>query len=563
MKLGLLGALLSAVATNAAPTNTGCKQIQYKFPSGSGNPERAQAVADAYRRVYGEYEKHCFGKDGLRPISKTCDNDSLWGFGGTIIDGLDTAITMNLTDIVAKGLENTAKVKFSDVTILVELFDANIRIIAGLLSAYDLLTSGMFYNVYPKEQIDALLAGAKTLATNLKPCFDTPSGVPASFTNFTTKQPVDGPRYTSPNQAPFDGKPHKAQNTAVVGTLILEYFRLSDLTGDNSFAALARKAESHLINPKPAPKFPGLVGGQVDTDTGDFLDYNLGWQSGVDSFFEYLIKTHIYDPGQDKNSEYLDFWTLAVESSMKHDIVSPYGFPNLKFLSNTDALGNLKYSIDDYTCFAGGNFLLGGAYLGRQDIIDAGIALTDSCHQAYNTTLTGLGPLIVAWYNENNTAHNPAYNKNKGLRAYAAKNGYFIPPEGYSAVYFSFPETIESIWYAWRVTGDTRWQDYNWEIFNALNTTRSKSIPYWEILNVNKPYGGGAWNSLSTYFFAETLKYLYLSFTDPELLSLDRFQFNTECHPFLIQHGTCAVDAPGGYSPKGYNQDADEGRVEL
>lgn len=33
---------------------------------------------------------------------------------------------------------------------------------------------------------------------------------------------------------------------------------------------------------------------------------------------------------------------------MKYDIVSPYGFPNLKFLSNTDTMGNLKYSIDDY-----------------------------------------------------------------------------------------------------------------------------------------------------------------------------------------------------------------------
>ncbi|KAG4412294.1 hypothetical protein IFR04_014573 [Cadophora malorum] len=547
MKFSLVGVLIAAVVATATPANSGCKQIQYQFPSGSGNPERAKAVVDAYRRVYGEYEKYCFGKDGLQPISKTCDNGSLWGFGGTIIDGLDTAIAMNLTDIVAKGLENTAKVDFSNVTILVELFDANIRIIAGLLGAYDLLKSGMFFNDYPKDQIDALLAGAKTLATNLKPCFDTPSGVPASFTNFTNKQPS-----------------HKAQNTAVVGTLILEYFHLSDLTGDDSFAALARKAESYLINPKPAPKYPGLVGGQVNTDTGDFLDYNFGWQSGLDSFFEYLIKTHIYDPGQDRNSEYLNFWTLAVDSSMKHDTVSPYGFPNLKFLSNTDTLGNLKYSIDDYTCFAGGNFLLGGAYLGRQDMKDAGIALTDSCHQAYNTTLTGLGPLTLAWYNENNTAYNPAYNNDTALREYATKNGYFIPPEGFSAVYFSFPETIESIWYAWRITGDTRWREYNWEIFKALNTTRSEDIPYWEILNVNKPSGGGAWNSLSTYFFAETLKYLYLSFTDPEVLSLDRFQFNTECHPFLIQQGTCAVSYPRDYdSPRVYKQKLNLERVEL
>jgi mannosyl-oligosaccharide alpha-1,2-mannosidase len=96
----------------------------------------------------------------------------------------------------------------------------------------------MFYNNYPKEQIDALLNGAKTLATNLKPCFDTATGVPASFTNFTTKEPAYGSNYTSPNSAPFDGQSHRAQNTATVGTLILEYYRLSDLTGDNSFREL-------------------------------------------------------------------------------------------------------------------------------------------------------------------------------------------------------------------------------------------------------------------------------------------------------------------------------------
>jgi len=115
MKFSLVGVLIAAVVATATPANSGCKQIQYQFPSGSGNPERAKAVVDAYRRVYGEYEKYCFGKDGLQPISKTCDNGSLWGFGGTIIDGLDTAIAMNLTDIVAKGLENTAKVDFSSV----------------------------------------------------------------------------------------------------------------------------------------------------------------------------------------------------------------------------------------------------------------------------------------------------------------------------------------------------------------------------------------------------------------------------------------------------------------
>jgi mannosyl-oligosaccharide alpha-1,2-mannosidase len=114
MKFLLLGVLLAAPLANAAPAaRDTCKQIQYSFDAGAGNSTRAEAVAEAYRRVFGEYEKYCFGKDGLQPLTMTCDENSLWGFGGTIIDGLDTAIIMNLTDIVEKGLNNTANVNFS------------------------------------------------------------------------------------------------------------------------------------------------------------------------------------------------------------------------------------------------------------------------------------------------------------------------------------------------------------------------------------------------------------------------------------------------------------------
>ena len=96
-------------------------------------------------------------------------------------------------------------------------------------------------------------------------------------------------------------------------------------------------------------------------------------------------------------------------------------------------------------------------------------------------------------------AGDSSYNNNSDLRAYAAKNGYFIPPDKWLGnSYLSFPETIESIFYAWRITGDERWQEYNWEIFNALNTTRSEDIPYWEITDVNAPYGGVGEDNLST-----------------------------------------------------------------
>lgn len=41
--------------------------------------------------------------------------------------------------------------------------------------------------------------------------------------------------------------------------------------------------------------------------------------------------------------------------------------------------------------------------------------------------------------------------------------------------------------------------------------------------------------TICSYFFAETLKYLYLIFSDPKYISLDEYVFNTEAHPFKLK----------------------------
>ncbi|KAF9049291.1 seven-hairpin glycosidase [Hymenopellis radicata] len=39
-------------------------------------------------------------------------------------------------------------------------------------------------------------------------------------------------------------------------------------------------------------------------------------------------------------------------------------------------------------------------------------------------------------------------------------------------------------------------------------------------------------DDMESFWFAEVLKYLYLTFDDPLHISLDNFVFNTEAHPF-------------------------------
>lgn len=37
-----------------------------------------------------------------------------------------------------------------------------------------------------------------------------------------------------------------------------------------------------------------------------------------------------------------------------------------------------------------------------------------------------------------------------------------------------------------------------------------------------------------SFWIAETLKYFYLIFSEPDLISLDDYVFNTEAHPFRL-----------------------------
>jgi len=53
----------------------------------------------------------------------------------------------------------------------------------------------------------------------------------------------------------------------------------------------------------------------------------------------------------------------------------------------------------------------------------------------------------------------------------------------------------------------------------------------------------------SRFFFAEVLKYLYMTFSDPNVINLDQWVLGTEAHPFLVQCGIGGIDDYSGTSP--------------
>lgn len=181
--------------------------------------------------------------------------------------------------------------------------------------------------------MQAILDQAVNLAEALSVAFDTPTGVP-----------INDLVFNGPNG------PVTADDTtngiATIGTLILEWTRLSDLTGNPKYANLTRTGEEWLLNvqnPEVGEPYPGLIGTNVYVSNGTFADGAGGWNGGDDSFYEYLIKMYIYDTS--RFGALKDRWIAAVDSSIKYLASHPTSKPDVTFLAAYNGKGesNLNF----------------------------------------------------------------------------------------------------------------------------------------------------------------------------------------------------------------------------
>lgn len=93
------------------------------------------------------------------------------------------------------------------------------------------------------------------------------------------------------------------------------------------------------------------------------------------------------------------------------------------------------------------------------------------------------------------------------------------------------PEAIESVWYMYRITGDSHWREAGWRMFEAVNRATSAEFGNSAIDDVTKQVPELN-DSMESFWLAETLKYFYLLFADEDVVSLDEWVLNTEAHPF-------------------------------
>ncbi|XP_020812182.1 ER degradation-enhancing alpha-mannosidase-like protein 2 [Drosophila serrata] len=233
--------------------------------------ELREDVRRMFQHAYEGYLRHASNYDELRPL--TCDGHDTWGsYSLTLIDALDTLAVMgNFTEFrrVTHLLEQ--KMNF-DRDINVSVFETNIRIVGGLLSAHLLSKRAgiVLEQGWPCQ--GPLLRLAEDVAKRLLPAFDTNTGMPYGTVNLRYGVPKGETSITC---------------TAGVGTFLIEFGTLSRLTGNSIYEEVAMRAVHALWSHRSSI---GLFGNHIDVQSGRWTALDSGIGAGVDSLFEYLVK---------------------------------------------------------------------------------------------------------------------------------------------------------------------------------------------------------------------------------------------------------------------------------
>ncbi|CAG9558398.1 unnamed protein product [Danaus chrysippus] len=275
-------------------------------------PER-QSLREESRRMfyhaYNAYMDNAYPADELMPLSckgrwrgitpsRGDMDDVLGNFSLTLVDSLDMLAIIGDFSEFSRAIKLVIDdVKF-DSDIIVSVFETNIRMLGGLLSAHVLATS--LKNDVPVLQWynGELLAMAEDLGKRLLPAFNTSTGIPHGRVNLK-----HGLRGLADSRETC---------TACAGTMILEMAALSRLTGNPVFEEKAHKAMDRLW--KIRHRTSDLMGTVINIHNGDWVRKDSGVGAGIDSYYEYCLKAYIL-LGDEK---YLARFTRHYNAIMKY-----------------------------------------------------------------------------------------------------------------------------------------------------------------------------------------------------------------------------------------------------
>ena len=99
-------------------------------------------------------------------------------------------------------------------------------------------------------------------------------------------------------------------------------------------------------------------------------------------------------------------------------------------------------------------------------------------------------------------------------------------PPGFTRItsrkYILRPEAIESVFIMYRITGDEYWREKGWKMFTAIQSYTMTELANSAISDVTSAVPVFA-DTMESFWLAETLKYFYLLYSDPSIISLDDY----------------------------------------
>jgi endoplasmic reticulum Man9GlcNAc2 1,2-alpha-mannosidase len=514
---------------------------------------RRDTVKEIFVTSWDGYQKYAWGMDEFHPISRKGRNMVEGGMGWIIVDSLDTAIMMNLTDQVTRAREWISTSLTYSANHDVSTFETTIRMLGGLLSAHYLSTN--YPHLAPQRDDDFNQPGedlyiekATDLADRLLGAYDTTSGVPQASVNLNTSQGVAA------------GGDWGAASTAEAATLQLEMKYLSKLTGEPIYWQRAEWILKVIDDQHPEG---GLVPIFIHPRSGRFSGSNIRLGSRGDSYYEYLIKQYLQTAGDEPI--YLDMWDEALDGIKKHLLTYTKHASLTVLAERPSGLHNpLSPKMDHLACFLPGAIALavtngstvaeakvrlGNRWTARHDE-DLHLAeeLMKTCWGMYAVTPTGLAPEIsyfriddppLQW--SSNLTSSVAEEFDSGAEA-VWRADYDIHAQDVHNL--QRPESVESLFYLYHITQKPIYRDWGWKMFESFRDhTRlvddlSGQVYAYSSLDTvmeNPVNDRKRRDNMESFWLAETLKYMYLLFTETHELdslgaALEKTVINTEAH---------------------------------
>ncbi len=421
--------------------------------SAASRPVTPDSIRAAYLHAWESYKKYAWGHDALKPLSMSARDWYGTSLCLTPVDAYDGLVLMGLKEAAEDKQLILDSLSF-DKDVEVQSFEITIRLLGGLLSAYQL------------DRDQRFLSLARDLADRLLPIYDTPTGMPCRFVNLRTGKTRDS-----------------LNNPAEIGTAILEFGTLSKLTGSPLYYEKSKNALVQLFKRRSSKD---LVGSTINVITGEWVDKDSHIGGGIDSYYEYLLKAWLLFGDEDCKKMW-DVHSRAINKYLadaRKDSLW-YGHADMDSAKRTfTRFGSLEAFFPATLCLAGDT--------------SRAARLEESCFRMWN--LYGIEPEEIDYSTMTPTAKE----------------------------YYLRPEIIESAYYLYHYTKNPRYLQMGETFFTSLEKYCRVPSGYTYLKDVTTMEKA---DGMESFFFAETLKYLFLLFSPERTLPFDSVIFTTEAHP--------------------------------